>query len=80
VLIVCDALNAEAREMALSLINGNRSEVRDFVKNHETPAKLVLAMVRHLGFLDWVESESDSYGAYVDAVVNLQSLLESVDV
>jgi hypothetical protein len=74
-----DALNVEAREMALNIVNGNRSDVRDFVTGHETPAKLVLAIVRHLGSMS-MEQYGYDYAAYLDAVVNLQSLLESVDV
>lgn len=73
-----DALNTEAREMAWNLVNGNRSDVREFVTGHETPAKLVLAIVRHLGSIQW--NDGDNYGCYLDAVVNLQGLLESVEV
>lgn len=72
-----DALNIEAREMALNIVNGNRSDVREFIAGHETPAKLVLAIVRHLGSLDTYDQ---GFASYLDAVVNLQGLLESVDV
>ena len=61
--------------MALQLMNGNRSDVREFVVNHETPAKLVLAIVRHL-----VREDSTDDGDALLAVVNVQSLLEMVDV
>lgn len=66
-----DALQVEAREMALTLINGNRRDVREFVSGHDTPTKLSLAIVRNL-----VAEGADP----IDAVVNVQSLLESVDV
>lgn len=72
-----DALNVEAREMALNIVNGNRSDVREFITEHQTPAKLVLAIVRHLGSLD---AHDEGFASYLDAVVNMQSLLERVDV
>lgn len=68
------ALYTEAREMALQLINGNRNEVRQFVAGHDTPAKLVLAIVRCL------VAEGSEDGDALLAVVNLQSLLETVAV
>ena len=70
-----EALNVEAREMSWQLINGNRADVRKFIRSHETPAKLVLAMVRHLGSIESSESGGD-FAAYLHATVNLQSLLE----
>lgn len=65
-----DALQVKAREMALTLINGNRSDVRDFINCHRTPTKLTLAIIRHL-----VSEGADA----IDAVVNMQSLLEPIE-
>ena len=72
-----EALQIEAGEMALQLINGNRSEVRQFIAEHETPTKLALSIVRHLTSMD---ADSDGQNAALLAVVNLQSLLEMVEV
>lgn len=68
------ALYTEAREMSLQLANGNRTEVREFVTGHATPAKLVLAIIRCL------VNEGSEGGDALLAVVNIQSLLESKDV
>lgn len=69
--MLMDALNIEAREMALTLQNRNRRDVREFIAGHDTPARLTLAIIRHL-----VSGGEDA----LDMVVNMQSLLESVDV
>lgn len=72
------ALQTEAREMALTIINGSRRDAREFIAGHDTPAKLVLAIVRHLiaeGYDPSAPGLND-----VDAVVNVQSLIESLDV
>lgn len=67
-------LYTEAREMALLLVNGQRGEVRQFLANHDTPTKLALAIIRCL------VSEGHEGGDALLAVVNLQSLIESVEV
>ena len=67
------ALDIEAREMALQMQNGSRNEVRAFIAAHDAPATLALKIVRSLWTLsDW----EDTGGALVDAVLNVQALLE----
>jgi hypothetical protein len=73
-----DALNQEATEMGLQLINGNRREVREFIASHDTPTLLTLAILRHLGSMTF--ETHGGFSAYLDAIVNLQSLLEMQDV
>jgi hypothetical protein len=66
-------LQAEAHEMALQLMDGNRDEVREFISQHATPAKLCLAIVRHL-------TGESTWHLTLDHVVNVQSLIEYLEV
>ena len=69
-------IQAEAREMALCLINGDRKCVHDFIAGHDTPAQLCLAIVRHL-----ITLHIDTPGhSAIQSVVNVQSLIENLDV
>ena len=68
------SIDTEAREMALTLGNGNRSDVREFIEQHDRPATLALAIVRNL----WADNrDDDPLTSLTDAVLNVQALLEN---
>ena len=68
-------IDAEARETALQMINGNRSDAREFIAGHDQPATLALKIVRNL----WHLEGSGSENALCDAVLNVQALLDAQD-
>lgn len=72
-----EALQVEARETAWQIINGNRADARQFIEGHDRPATLALKVVRNLWTLS---TEKDTGGALVDAVLNVQALLEDAQI
>ena len=67
-------IDAEAHDVALAMLNGNRAQARTAIINHARPDVFALKVVRNL----WHLEGSGDVNALCDALLNVQSLLDVV--